>query len=444
MGSRIITLQRQARELGRLRTGYTDTSGSKPRPVRSQTWIITSHAEHYVQAAAEQWGGTPEKWQPLGNGAAQWRVITETPTLDAILPPGDPLSQSFELWSRGGCQRRCDGMTEQLSDQPCMCRAEFGDAFHEVAPRDAACKMTTRLNVMLPDLPDIGAWRVETHSYYSANEMAAAVDMLKGGIGEAALIPVKLRIEQRTAVREGKTKHFPVVAVELRGGTAGQVLAGAAPTVAVQGAQAPAVEGGKPAIEAPSRSAEEFIQAAADCTSLDDLTNGLREAKAAGFAKDNDEVWQAFVAARQRLTQPAQDTTPAAPEPAEDPRKQHILAAFRAQTMDDLSAALSAAQAAGLCKDLSDESDEVTAAFLARRRALDTPAEPDQSGDRDALWAQIVAAWPGDRTSEIEDALSSAHDVTPATATADQLARFLADIKAGTTAPAQTDSGVPF
>lgn len=444
MGSRIITLQRQARELGRLRTGYTDTSGDKPRPVRSNTWIVTSHAEHYVQAAAEQWGGTVEQWQPLGNGAAQWRVITEASSLDAILPPGDPLSQSYELWSRGGAQRRCDGMTESLSDQPCMCRAQWGEGFHEVAPRDAACKMTTRLNVMLPDLPDIGAWRVETHSFYSANEMAAAVDMLKGGIGESALIPVRLRIEQRTAVRQGKTKHFPVVAVELRGGTAGQVLAGAAPTVAVNAAgQAPAVEGGRAAIEAPARSAEEFIQAAADCTSLDDLTNGLREAKAAGFATGNDAVWQAFVAARERLTQPAEQSTPAELEPA-DPRARHIKAAFQARTLDELTAALNAAQADGFCQDLTDESNEVTAVFIGRRRALDAPAAPEPAGDRDALWAQIVAAWPGDRTSEIEDALNSDYDVTPATATADQLARFLADIKAGSVKPAESDQPVPF
>jgi hypothetical protein len=176
MGSRIITLQRQARELGRLRTGYSvpnEDPKKRPRAVRSQTWIISSHAEHYVQAAAEVWGGKVEKWQPQGNGAAQWRVITEAPSLDAILPPGDPLSQAYETWSAGGAQRRCDGMTETLSDSPCLCRAQWGENFHEVAPRDRACKMTTRLNVILPEMPDIGAWRVETHSYHAANEIAA-------------------------------------------------------------------------------------------------------------------------------------------------------------------------------------------------------------------------------------------------------------------------------
>src|SRR4051812_15443554 len=100
MGSRIATLQMQARELGRLRTGvYVKPDKGKGHPTRSRTWIFTSPAEHYVEAASAEWGGAVEKWQPQGNGAQQFRVITEAVAIDAILPPGDPLSQSLELWS---------------------------------------------------------------------------------------------------------------------------------------------------------------------------------------------------------------------------------------------------------------------------------------------------------------------------------------------------------
>src|SRR5688572_24225369 len=317
MGSRIITLQRQARELGRLRTGYSVPNADpakRPRAVRSQTWIISSHAEHYVQAAAEVWGGQVEKWQPQGNGAAQWRVMTEASSLDAILPPGDPLSQSYELWSAGGAQRRCDGMTETLSDSPCLCRAQWGENFHEVAPRDRACKMTTRLNVILPEMPDIGAWRVETHSYHAANEIAAAVDVLNGSIGSEALIPVRLRIEQRTRVAQGKTKQFPVVAVELRGATAGQVLAGSAQGLSLGASTAPAaVASGKRAeIEsspAPTATAEDFIAAAQGASSLEDLSVTLEVAQRAGFATNladaSDPVAKAFILRRDQLMNPA-------------------------------------------------------------------------------------------------------------------------------------------
>jgi hypothetical protein len=372
MGSRIITLQRQARELGRLRNGYTDHSGTKPRPVKSKTWIITSHAEHYVTAAADIWGGTPEQWQPLGNGAQQWRVVTDAPTLDAILPPGDPLSQCYESWSKGGAQRRCDGMTETLSDSPCVCRAQWGDDFHEIAPREAACKVTTRLNVILPEMPDIGAWRVETHSYYAANEMAAAVDVIKGSIGTDALIPISLRIEQRTRVAQGKTKQFPVIAVELRGATAGQILAGAAP-VAVEGGKRAALAAGGPAYV-------ELIRAAAS----------------------RDEVLLIWEQAKQAAV----------------PNAKEIEAAAKARVQELLD---QVADEAGEPDD-AEESDEDTA-----------PPPPAPNKTPDELWADIVnAAGEAWTTSALRDAFAERNQgEDPSTASAEQLNAFLWDLTNG-------------
>lgn len=373
MGSRIVTLQRQARELGRLRTGYSipnEDPKKRARPVRSQTWIISSHAEHYVQAAAEVWGGNVEPWQPQGNGAAQWRVVTDAVSLDAILPPGDPLSQAYEAWSAGGAQRRCDGMTETLSDSPCICRAQWGDNFHDTAPRDQACKVTTRLNVILPEMPDIGAWRVETHSFYSANEMAAAVDVLKGSIGADALIPVRLRIEQRTRVAKGKTKQFPVVAVELRGSTAGQVLAGSAQAVPVGGGNGPAAvisAAPTPAIEAPAKpTADDFLVRARAVTTFAEFKVIWDEAAAAGIS----------------------------PTPA--------------------------------------QSDEMTSIGkrLQTAPATAVPAAPP-SADADVLWQQIVAAWPG-TTSELTIAFAQTMGgLTPDSASPQDLDTFLAKLRAG-------------
>jgi hypothetical protein len=394
MGSRIITLQRQARELGRLRTGYSvpnDDPNKRPRAVRSQTWIVTSHAEHYVQAAADIWGGQVEKWQPQGNGAAQWRVITEAASLDAILPPGDPLSQAYEAWTKGGAQRRCDGMTETLSDSPCLCRAQWGDSFHEVAPRDAACKMTTRLNVILPEMPDIGAWRVETHSYYSANEMAAAVDVLKGSIGASALIPVRLRIEQRTRVAQGKTKQFPVVAVELRGSTAGQVLAGAAQTVPLAAAARPEVEAaGQAAIEA-SRTDYAALIAAAE--SRDVVVRIWEQAKG----------------------------DPAANGP-------EIEAAAKARVAQ--------------LKETAAAEGEIS-------EYLDSKGADAPRADAEQLWQQIVTAWPRGM-KELDQVFQGAMGVQTKAATAGELASFLRLVQAGKyddPAPATSvgaDEAVPF
>lgn len=296
MGARILTLQMQARELGRLRTGvYVKPDKGRGHPTRSRTWIFTSPAEHYVKSAADEWGGTVEKWQPQGNGAQQFRVITKAEAIDAILPPGDPLSQSLEMWSKGGCQRRCDGLTEALSNSPCLCVEDYGPEFWKVAAKDDICKMTTRLNVILPSMPDIGLWRVETGSYWGANEIAAAVDMLKAAAGESAMIPIRLRIEQRTRVSQGQTKHYPVIAVELRGATAGQVLEAVASTAAVG---AVASTQARAAIET---ARPDYVAQAEQSSSPEEFRAVVDAAEAAGHMDDVlrqklGDVWKAKTA----------------------------------------------------------------------------------------------------------------------------------------------------
>lgn len=361
MPGRIITLQRQARELGRLRTGtFEKPKGAKGRPVRSETWIVTSPAEHYVEAAAAEWGGQVEKWQPQGNGAPQYRVITDTTSLDAILPPGDPLSQAYELWNRGGCVRRCDGESEDMSGGPCLCRQQFGDDFgsRDDIPADEVCKVTTRLNVMLPAMPDLGAWRCETHSYYAANEIAGSVDTIRGLIGPQALVPVRLRIEQRTRVAGGKTKHYPVVVVELRGPTAGQLLAGDTSGIAMIGAaQRPVAEITAPPAEDDGAAVEQ-VDWHAQVPGLRDL-DALRALwKAAGDAGALDDNLKAALTTR--ATELSGEGAGEGPEPVTSPE---------------------------------DDNPPPSG---------DTP-EAEKDGERAALWQRIVGADPMKTTTEVRD-----------------------------------------
>ena len=335
MPGRIATLQRQARELGRLRSGTYNGR----HPERSETWIVTSHAEHYVRAAAEIWGGTVEQWQPQGGGAMQWRVITPIVAIDAILPPGDPLSQANELWTKGGRQRFCDGMTEQRSDQPCLCRAQFGDSWYE-QDKGTVCAPTSRLNVVLPQMPDIGAWRVETHSFYAANEIAAHIDLILTATDGRTMVPIRLRIEPRQIVRDGKTKKVPVIAVELRGATAGQLLGGAIPTAALNGAEE------RPALPPPPAPAAEppigYLAEAQAAGTLDGVRAAWKEANEAGYLTETLKV---------QLTQLAEKLTPAAPPPGEstagpdaDLMWQQIVAACPEEwTLDRLEAEFAAA-----------------------------------------------------------------------------------------------------
>jgi hypothetical protein len=304
MGSRIITHQRQARELGRLRTGWSvpnEDPDKRPRPVKSKTWVVTSHAEHYVEAAAAAWGGDVERWQPQGNGAPQFRVITKAEQIDALLPPGDPLNQYNEMWSKGGCQRRCDGQIEQITRRPCLCLAEFGEDWHLLRQdqyrKDKVCAATSRLSVILPDMPDVGVWRAETHSFYAANEWGGTVDMVLSGTEGKGLVPVTLRIEPRTRVAGGKTKHFPVVVVEVRGITPRQALTGPLPTALAlnpSGSQAvAALEAGRP----------DYIAEAEGALTSDDVRDVWRKANAAGHVdpKGRDELSKQLMAIAERM-----------------------------------------------------------------------------------------------------------------------------------------------
>lgn len=284
--SRILNRQRSLAEAGRLRLGLTvETSGGKTRPTRSETWIFTSPDRDKADAAATLWGGDVEHWQPMGSGGKQWRVITNATSVDAILPPGDPLSEAYETWSKGGAQRRCNGVTEQFTGSPCLCAAQYGERWYE-QPKGKVCDAKSRLKVLIPDLPGLGSYRMETGSYYASMEIGGMVDFIRSAVGEQTLIPVRLRIEQRTRVVGGETKHFPVPVLELRGVTTGELLGASAsqPLALDTGTPGPgplAVEAARP----------DYQQLVADATTVEELQALWRQAGDAGHLTDSVKAW---------------------------------------------------------------------------------------------------------------------------------------------------------
>ena len=116
-------------------------------------------------------------------------------------------SQWYELWSGGGCQRRCDGRDELITDGPCLCD-----------PDQRECDIHTRLSVMLRDLPGLGLWRLDTQGWNAALELQGAVEILQMAAGRGQMLPAQLRLEQRMVKRPGQqTRRFavPVLDVEI-------------------------------------------------------------------------------------------------------------------------------------------------------------------------------------------------------------------------------------
>jgi len=194
--SPIIELQRRMVEAGRIRSG---DKGDKGEPRKLDKWRLTSKDEQRLQQAAELWGGTVRAW-PAGEG---YELYTDTAELPIMLLPGQQPTTWYELWSKGGCQRRCDGAHEIISDSACLC----GD--------ERECKPTTRLSVLLPDLPGIGSWLLSSTGWNAASELAGAADLLQRASAQGVLMPARLRLEQRVDVKEGKTRRYAVPVIDI-------------------------------------------------------------------------------------------------------------------------------------------------------------------------------------------------------------------------------------
>lgn len=204
-GYMIIDLQRRLAEAGRIRIGQqVASSNGKSRPAKLDTFRLTSPDRLRIQQAAKRYGGTPAEWQaPAG---PQWEVVTEADALNVIVPPSDmAFSQFYELWSGGGCQRRCDGRNESISEAACICD-----------PDNRECSIHTRLSVMLADLSGLGVWRIDTQGYYAALELQGAVEVIQMAAGRGQMLPARLRLEQRMVKRPGVgTRRFAVPVLDI-------------------------------------------------------------------------------------------------------------------------------------------------------------------------------------------------------------------------------------
>jgi hypothetical protein len=225
----LLDLQRRGQQIGRLRIGQQvavvkdgkDTG--KTRPARLDSFRFTTASRTSAQAIAELYGGEVRDW----NG--EFEVITSKSEIGVTVPPRDAvISQWYEMWTAGGCQRRCDSQHEQISNGPCKCphAADPSDADevatmaleraaqHKADP-SKACGLVTRINVMIPDLPGLGVWRLDTGSYYAATEIGDSAQLMQMARDHGVFLPAILRIEHRQRVAGGQTKKFPVPVLEV-------------------------------------------------------------------------------------------------------------------------------------------------------------------------------------------------------------------------------------
>lgn len=380
----ILDLQRRSRELGRIRLGQ---KGDRGQPQKLDRFRFTGHSQPLLTKIAELYGGEVREWTPAG-GTQQWEVISDTARVPIMVPP-QPVSQWYEFWTRAGCQHRCDGRTNVLTDEPC----DPEDPKHIEAVR----KPTTRLNVVLRDVEGIGVWRVETHGFNAAIELPDVAEFLAQAGG---YVNGWLSLEQRTSVEQTdkgpQTRHYlvPIIEVDV---TPAQLMAGHGRVAA------PALTGG-PAGEMPALAAAgpDYVALAAECATADEIRDLWRRAAAAGHLTQGlaDHLTRRGTELAAAVEGPA-----AAPQPAPEPDED---GAYPVEVLEETTT---------------------------------KPAAPATDGevDADAVWNRILAAaadFHGWGLTRLVDDFKASMGMIPDEATGAELQAYLHQLTTGEAVPA--------
>lgn len=207
----LAQFSRRMVEHGRIRFGVKSDKGA---PKAIDTFRFTSHDKDALELLAQMHGGTVAAWSP-GRGGVQFEVVTDAKQIDVVIPPnalGD--TPIYELWSGGGLVRRCDGERcfapvstrdgVELAEQPCVCDQSG----------NMQCKPTTRITVLLPDIPFNGTWRLEAKGWNAAHELPGMVEMVSK-LGARGLVRSQLALEKRTSTQGGQTRNFVVPVIRM-------------------------------------------------------------------------------------------------------------------------------------------------------------------------------------------------------------------------------------
>lgn len=200
--SPILDLQRRFAEVGRIRAG---AKGAKGQPQKLDAWRLTSANRQALEAAAGLYGGDVRDWTGAPT-PGQYELFTETRTLDVMVPPSsEPYSLWYEAWTGGGCDKRCDGVRDQLNDAPCSCN-----------PENRSCKPTLRVSLALHRIPGLGVWRYESHGFYAATELPTTLDLLAAASGRGQYLTGFLRLEERVSkTKANGTRRYLVPVLDL-------------------------------------------------------------------------------------------------------------------------------------------------------------------------------------------------------------------------------------
>jgi hypothetical protein len=181
--------------VGRIRLG--EKKGEKGYPAKLDTFRFTSRDKALMEVVAERFGGHVLDW--MSDEGPQFQVYSQATSLEVVVPRTElAFSQWFENWDGAVCRRRCDGHHDIIGDRACVCDPDKQD-----------CLPTTRLNIMLPDIPGMGVWRVESHGFNAAAEILGTIEL--AAASGASLLPATLTLAQRSKRRPDPKNPMKIV-----------------------------------------------------------------------------------------------------------------------------------------------------------------------------------------------------------------------------------------
>ncbi len=316
------------------------------------------------------YGGEVKPWTPANGGPAEFEVYSTTNRLPVLIPPRDAVSQWYELYAGSKCQRRCDGVTEHKKDRPCICD-----------PDNRECSITTRVNVMLRDVPALGQWLLVSKGYYAAVTLPPAAELLaQAGGYVAGWLGVEEKLVQRD---EGPARFMvPTLDVEITPAALMEGQITGAPAAVATGPERAAIAAATTASTAPQR---DYLLEAKEAATQAEALVIFQAAKDAGAPVAYQEQIKAIGLSK-----------PAVPASTQEPKEE--------------------------------------------RQAPPSPA-PDEEvhdgeivedDDTEAIWFQIIAAAGplGLTTDDVEKRFAEENGgLHPATASAERLGAFLASLK---------------
>jgi hypothetical protein len=207
-----LEIQSRYRELGRIRMGtVVSNNRGGTRPVKLDTFRLTSADEDLIVNAANMWGGKPAIWEGAQGGAKQWEVILEKKAIAVMVPPVKEASNlSCNSWAFGLHKWMCDGAEAKYPNEDGEIQVLECNRSCQSKDKNAP-KMTFNLNLILPDLPGLGMWRLATGSYNAVRELQPMLrTFMQVGLKNGSAVPAILKLEQRSErkISGGKPTTF--------------------------------------------------------------------------------------------------------------------------------------------------------------------------------------------------------------------------------------------